>query len=195
MPAIFLDRDGVINRNRADHVKSWAEFEFLPGSLVALAELHRAGYQIFVITNQAIINRGMLSATQLNLIHQQMKEQVEGAGGRIEAVLYCPHRPAENCSCRKPRPGLIRQVETRFGVQAAGSWLIGDHTNDIEAGEQAGCRPLLVLTGRGRDSYPSCRAKPGLLVAADLAEGVKMILSLSAEAFTMVAHPGSSFPG
>lgn len=174
MPDIFLDRDGVINHNRADHVKSWEEFRFLPGSVEALACLKRAGYRVFVITNQAIINRGLLSQAELDAIHSRMLTEVNRAGGRIEAVLYCPHRPEENCDCRKPQPGLIKQAEHHYGARTAGSWLVGDHQHDIEAGEQAGCRPILVLSGRATAGYRL--SKPDLLVAPDLAAAVKTIL-------------------
>src|SRR5579859_3809461 len=106
MSTVFLDRDGVINYNRADHVKSWSEFEFLPGSLQALASLRKANYRVFVVTNQAVINRGIVDQAVVEHIHMQMLEHISRAGGRIEAVLYCPHRPEENCFCRKPLPGL-----------------------------------------------------------------------------------------
>lgn len=145
---VFLDRDGVINRNRDDHVKSWDEFQFLPGSLTGLALLRQAGYRTFVITNQAVINRGVLSSWALDNIHRRLMGQVERAGGKIEAVLYCPHRPEENCACRKPRPGLLEQVRQRYATSLEGSWLVGDHANDIAAGLQAGCRTILVLSGR-----------------------------------------------
>lgn len=174
MADIFLDRDGVINYNRPEHVKSWAEFEFLPGSLAALARLKEAGQRVFVITNQAAVNRRLLSPPALEAIHRQMIEEVARHGGQIEAVLYCPHRPEEGCACRKPRPGLIRQAELYYAARPVGGWLVGDHRDDIEAGLQAGCRPVLVLSGRTPQPPPD---RPGLLVAADLREAVSLILA------------------
>lgn len=175
MPDIFLDRDGVINANRPDHVKSWAEFEFLPGSLQALARLKKADYRVFVITNQAIINRGIVPLSTVEAIHSQMCETVRRAEGQIETVLYCPHRPEEVCFCRKPQPGLLQQAARDYRAQLAGSWLIGDHLNDIMAGEQAGCRTMLVLSGRG-----SPVVRPQLCVAPDLAAAIEIILQLDA---------------
>lgn len=172
---VFLDRDGVINRNRADHVKSWHEFEFLPGSLTGLALLHRAGYRTFVITNQAVINRGVLSSEDLDNIHRRLLAQVERAGGKIEAVLYCPHRPEENCGCRKPRPGLLEQVRQRYSVAPEGSWLVGDHANDIAAGLQAGCRTILVLSGRTVLGQTGGVAQPHY-VRTDLAAAARFII-------------------
>ena len=105
MKTVFLDRDGVICQNRVDHVKSWAEFQFLPGALSAIAELTRAGCRVVVLTNQAVVNRGLMSAELVEEINRLMIEKVAEAGGRIDMVVYCPHRPEENCECRKPRPG------------------------------------------------------------------------------------------
>ena len=185
MSTIFLDRDGVINYNRVDHVKSWAEFEFLPGSLQALASLRKANYRVFVVTNQAVINRGIVEQAVVEHIHRQMLEQISKAGGRVEAVLYCPHRPEENCLCRKPLPGLIKFAANRFGVEPMSSWLIGDHLHDIAAGQAAGCRTILVQTGRGEATYRELQSQPDywrqlrpeLHLAANLGEAVKYILS------------------
>lgn len=171
---IFLDRDGVINFNRPDHVKSQQEFEFLPGVKQALARLRQADYRVFVVTNQALINRGFLSTQQLDLIHQYMCEEVAQEGGYIQAVLYCPHRPDENCLCRKPRPGLLKQAAQKYGAQSVGNWLIGDHWNDMEAGRLAGCRTMLVLSGRSQ----AHQVGPHQPVALNLAAAVDQILLL-----------------
>lgn len=179
---IFLDRDGVINRNRPDHVKAWEEFEFLPGSVEALARLAGSKHRIFIITNQAIINRGIISLANLDSIHQRMLDSIEKAGGKIEAVLYCPHQADEACGCRKPQPGLLFQAQRKYGIQLENSWLIGDHLNDIEAGRRAGCRTMLVLTGRGVQSYQNYKKCPPefstypLLTSTDLSEAVEIIL-------------------
>ena len=176
MSDIFLDRDGVINYNRTDHVKSWQEFQFLPGALEALALLKQAGWRVFVITNQAVINRGIISHAQLAAIHEQMCEQVRQTGGAIHGVLYCPHRPDENCVCRKPRPGLLQQAAQDYGAQLTGSWLVGDHINDIEAGRQAGCYTTMVLSGRGKvdASLPA-----EVMLADNLAAAVRQIMAAS----------------
>lgn len=145
---VFVDRDGVINVNRPDHVKSWAEFEFLPNALAGLASLTRQGFNIYVVTNQAVVNRGLVSAARLNEIHKRMTRAISAGGGRVAGVLYCPHRPDEGCGCRKPAPGLLLEAVDRFGVDLASAVFIGDHTNDLEAAERAGCRSILVLSGR-----------------------------------------------
>ncbi len=151
-PTVFVDRDGVINRNRADHVLSWQDFQFEDGAIKALRWLYEAGYQVIVVTNQAVIDRGLLSNEALTQIHQQMMAQVREEGGKIEAVFHCPHRSEIGCLCRKPRPGLIYQAATQFNIELSQSWLIGDYLTDIEAGHTAGCKPILVLTGRGQEA-------------------------------------------
>src|SRR5690242_12788192 len=117
MKTVFLDRDGVICYNRSDHVKSWAEFRLLPGALPALARLTQAGCRVVVITNQAVINRGQMTAAQVEDIHQRMVAAVAAAGGHIDLVIYCPHRPDEGCACRKPRPGMVLAAGARLGTQ------------------------------------------------------------------------------
>ncbi len=178
MKAVFLDRDGVINANREDHVKSWAEFQFLPGAPEAVARLSHAGVRVFVITNQAIINRGVVSRSTVDAINQQMVREVERRGGRIEAVAYCPHRPEEQCDCRKPRPGLVLDLARRYGLDLRETVVIGDALSDVEVGLAAGCRAMLVLTGRGREQWAVAMAsgRRGFTVAADLSEAVELLL-------------------
>jgi len=148
-PTIFIDRDGVINQNRKEHVLNWNEFEFIEGSKKALALLKEAGYGVVVVTNQATIERGLLGSAQLDQMHQQMAFEIEKAGGQVMAVYYCPHRPEANCDCRKPKPGLLLKAASQLQITLRDSWFIGDHLTDIEAGLAAGCKPLLVQTGRG----------------------------------------------
>ena len=149
MRAIFLDRDGVICENRSDHVKSWNEFRFLPAAKNSLAALSRLGLPIIVITNQAIVGRGMVPASVVDDIHRRMAAEVTAYGGRIDRVVYCPHRPEENCDCRKPKPGMLLDVAREMGIDLARSYLIGDAASDLIAGQQVGCRTFMVLTGRG----------------------------------------------
>lgn len=176
--AVFLDRDGVINENRPDHVKSWAEFRFLPGALEALARLACAGVTTFVVTNQAIINRGMVSRDVVDGINREMIQEIERQGGRIEAVAYCPHRPDECCGCRKPAPGLLLALAGEYGVTLPESVVIGDALGDIEAGLTAGCRAILVLTGRGTEQFARAKetGRTEFSVARDLVAAVDLVL-------------------
>jgi D-glycero-D-manno-heptose 1,7-bisphosphate phosphatase len=147
--AVFVDRDGVICRNRDDHVKSWSEFVFLPGALQAMARLAESDLRIVIISNQSIINRRMAPIEAVEDVHARMVEAIELAGGRVDRVLYCPHRPDEHCSCRKPQPGLLLKAAEELGLDLGRSYLIGDAETDIRAGQAVGCRCYLVLTGRG----------------------------------------------
>lgn len=149
--AVFLDRDGVINRDRPDYVKSWEEFEFLPGVLEAFRVLASGPRQIVVVSNQSCIGRGLVSRETVEEIHARMTEAVRRSGGRIDAVYYCPHRPDEDCPCRKPRPGLILKAARELDIDLAASWMVGDDLKDLETAKAAGVRPVLVRTGHGRD--------------------------------------------
>lgn len=148
-PAVFVDRDGVLCENRADYVRSWSEFAFLPGAVEALVSLTLAGARLFIATNQAVVGRGLISRRTLDGIHEKMLDVLTAAGARIEAVLVCPHHPDDGCACRKPKPGMITEAAGRFDVDLERSFLVGDALSDIEAGALAGCRTVLVRTGRG----------------------------------------------
>lgn len=176
--AIFIDRDGVICRNRKDHVKSWEEFFFLPGAQDALVRLSRSDFLVIVITNQAIINRGIVSVEVVEDIHRRMVQEVEAAGGRIDRVLYCPHRSDENCGCRKPQPGLLLRAAQEMGIDLSSSWLIGDAWSDMVAARRAGCGRYLVLTGRGRRELIRCwrMGEQGLRVALNLGHAIHALL-------------------
>lgn len=179
--AVFIDRDGVICRNRKDHVKSWEEFVFLPGARDALVRLSRSDFLVIVITNQAIINRGIVSVEVVEDIHRRMVQEVEAAGGRIDRVLYCPHRPDENCGCRKPQPGMLLQAAQEMGIDLAQSWLIGDAWSDMVAARRAGCRRYMVLTGRGRRELIRCwrMGEQGFRVALNLDHAIHMLLRMN----------------
>ena len=153
MKAVFLDRDGVICCNRDDYVKSWDEFQFLRGAREAIARLTGAGWPVVVITNQAVVNRGIASATVVEEIHGRMVAEVEAYGGRIARVYYCPHRPDEHCGCRKPQPGMLLQAAGELDIDLEDSCLIGDTVTDIQAAQAVGVKPYLVLTGLGKRQY------------------------------------------
>ena len=171
-PTVFVDRDGVINANRVDHVRSWSEVEFLPGALDGLALLARNGFDVIVVTNQAIVNRGEAPRAAVDAIHARMTAEIERHGGAVRAVQVCPHRPDEGCGCRKPAPGLLFDAAARHGIQLSDAILIGDHEHDLEAARRAHCASILVLSGRTRErptgQLPDgCLAVlPGLLDAA-----------------------------
>jgi len=148
--AVFLDRDGVINENRPDHVKSLEEFVLLPTAAQALCLLSDVRMPVVVVSNQAVINRGLVSRDTVQSIHRHMVELARSAGGRIDAVFYCPHRPDEGCGCRKPRPGLLEQAAMALEIDLSGSYLVGDALSDVRAALAVRAQPLLVLMGQGR---------------------------------------------
>jgi D-glycero-D-manno-heptose 1,7-bisphosphate phosphatase len=182
MTAVFLDRDGVISENRPDHVKSWDEFRFLPGAPEAIARLTRSQVQVFVITNQAIVNRQIVPVDVLEDMHQRMLRVIEAHGGQVVDIEYCPHRPDERCRCRKPRPGMILDLAAKHRLDLGEAVVIGDFLTDIEAGMAAGCRTILVLTGRGQEQLELLGdAERTFAVAADLPGAVDLVLAGKSE--------------
>lgn len=179
--AIFLDRDGVINENRPDHVKCWDEFEFLPGALDSIRQLSTLGLPIFVVTNQAIIARKVVTQATLDDIHSRMLDAIHQTGGRVEKVYHCPHDKDDNCDCRKPRPGMLKQAALEFGIDLTRSFIVGDAWTDVEAGLAVGARSILVMTGRGRSqgNFAKCLTNYPVRfgAAVDLADATTMILS------------------
>lgn len=175
LKAIVLDRDGVINEDSSEYIKHADEWRPLPGSLDAIAALTRAGYAVFVVSNQSGLNRGLFGLDELRRIHRRMREAVEAAGGRLTGIYYCPHRPDEACSCRKPAPGMLEQLAREHDVVLSGTPFIGDKWSDVEAARAVGARPLLVLTGHGAATV----AQHGGEIAEvypDLAAAVQMLL-------------------
>lgn len=176
---VFLDRDGVINYDSPDYIKNWDELEFLPGSLEALRLLSEAGYCLIVITNQSMIRRGMAPLAVLDDMHQRMKAATANAGGQIHDIFFCPHRPDEQCDCRKPEPGLIRQACDRYGIDPADSVMVGDSVKDILCGVNAGCAStILVRTGNGisaEKELADLKVHPGAVVD-DLLAAARLIL-------------------
>ncbi len=177
--AVFIDRDGVICRNHRDHVKSWDEFVFLPGARAALACLAKTDLVVVIITNQAVINRGIVPADTVEDIHQRMTQAIQAAGGRVDGVFYCPHRPDEQCGCRKPQPGMLLQAARELDIDLEHSYLIGDAWSDMQAGQAVGCQCYMVLTGRGRRQFLSClrKGQNGFRLARNLQDAVRMILA------------------
>ncbi len=147
---VFLDRDGVINKDAADYIKSANEFEFIPKSCEAIKLLTEHGFSVIVITNQSVINRNMTTNEELENIFEKMKKGVEKAGGKILDIFYCPHIPEECCDCRKPKPKMIIDASKKFDIELSKSYMIGDSAKDIICGKNAGCeKTVLVKTGNG----------------------------------------------
>lgn len=147
---VFIDRDGVINKDSADYIKNCDEFEFLPGSLEAFKLLKTEGYETIVITNQSVIGRNMVTPDGLNSIFAKLIDGVEAAGGNIKDIFFCPHIPDDHCQCRKPLPGMIINAHEKYGINLRTSYMIGDSVKDIECSKNAGCGfSVLVKTGNG----------------------------------------------
>jgi D-glycero-D-manno-heptose 1,7-bisphosphate phosphatase len=155
---IILDRDGVINQDSDAFVKNPDEWIALPGSLHAIARLTQAGWKVVVATNQSGLARGLFDMDTLTAIHAKMRRELAAAGGSIDAVFMCPHGPDDNCTCRKPRPGMFEQIGHRYDVDLAGVPAVGDSLRDLQASSSVGCSPWLVLTGNGKKTL----AKGGL---------------------------------
>lgn len=152
MKLIILDRDGVINQDSDEYVKSVDEWIPLEGSIEAIGRLCQAGYTIAVATNQSGIARGYFDLPMLNSMHAKMEQLVCGFGGHFAHIAYCPHGPDDQCDCRKPLPGLIHQIEKKLSISAEGAWMVGDSIRDLVAGVKADCKPVLVRTGKGLKS-------------------------------------------
>lgn len=146
---VILDRDGTINEDSAEFIKSADEWLPLPGALEAIARLNHAGWHVVVASNQSGLGRGLFEVSELNDIHAKMHSMLAAAGGRVDAVFYCPHTAAEGCHCRKPASGLFEQISDRYGFGLKNVPVVGDALRDLVAGTAAGCEPHLVLTGKG----------------------------------------------
>jgi D-glycero-D-manno-heptose 1,7-bisphosphate phosphatase len=173
---VMIDRDGVINEDSGDFIKSVAEWRPIKGSLEAIAALHRGGWTVVVVTNQSGIGRGLYDEAMLGRIHQHMRDRVRAAGGELAGVFYCPHLPEDGCDCRKPRPGMFRALERELGLAVRGAPYIGDRISDVEAAEGVGARPMLVRTGTGSatEALLGTRAVP---VFDDLAAAARSLLA------------------
>ena len=178
---VILDRDGTINADRDDYVKSPEEWEPLPGAVEAIARLNHAGWHVVVATNQSGLGRGLFDMAALNAMHARMNRALAAAGGRVDAVFFCPHAPGEDCGCRKPRPGLFAQIGERYGVDLRQVPAIGDSLRDLQAAAAVGCETHLVRTGKCQELSPAEVATllekvPGTRVHADLAAAAEFIV-------------------
>ena len=179
MKLVILDRDGVINYDSDQFIKTPDEWKPIPGSLEAIARLSHSGYRVVVCSNQSGVGRGLLDMTSLNAINDKMYKALAPFGGRIDALFYCPHPAEANCACRKPRPGMFEDIAKRFNVPLAGVPSVGDSLRDMQASVAAGCQPILVLTGKGRKT----------LAAGGLPEGTQVYDDLSAAVRAIIAKP------
>lgn len=169
MSLIILDRDGVINHDSEDFIKSPAEWEPIEGSLEAIARLNYAGFRVIVITNQSGIARGLIDIETLNRIHSKMRRMLSQVGGKIEAIFFCPHSAEDNCSCRKPLPGGYHDLAHRLRINIENIPAVGDSLRDLQAAQTAGAKPILVRTGKGK-----------ITEAAGIPEGIEVYDDLAA---------------
>ncbi len=177
---ILLDRDGVINDDRGEFVRSVEDWRPFPGSLEAIARIAKAGWEVVVVSNQSGLARGLFDETALEAIHRELHAGVEALGGRIAGILFCPHHPDDGCACRKPQPGLVHQAERLLGRSVRGAPFVGDRLSDLDAARRGGCRPILVRTGRGAGIAADDPAVAGVAVHRDLAEAIDALLEQAA---------------
>lgn len=173
---VVLDRDGVINRESADFIRDPGQWIPLPGSLDAIASLTRAGFTVAVATNQSGVGRGLFTGDTLAAIHAKMTSAVEAAGGSLAGIFVCPHHPDDGCECRKPKPGLLRQIEQRFATSLAGQPIIGDSARDIQAARAVSGRPILVRTGNGRTAQHELAGTGPLEIYQDLRVAAEVLI-------------------
>ncbi len=185
MKLVILDRDGVINKDSASFIKSPNEWIPIAGSLEAIALLNQSGFRVVVATNQSGIARGLFDMATLNAIHDKMHRALALVGGRIDALFYCPHLADDHCNCRKPKTGMIEDIGRRFSVELSEVYGIGDAYRDLQAFADAGCKPVLVRTGKGAETLaqsqlPDKHLPKNTLVFADLNDAVQHIISETA---------------
>ena len=174
---VILDRDGVINKDSDQFIKSPDEWRPIPGSLEAIARLSHAGYRVAVCTNQSGIGRGLFDIATLNAIHNRMHRALSQVGGRVDAVFFCPHTADARCECRKPRPAMLIEAGRRFGVDLAAVPSIGDSLRDLDAAEAAGAQPILVLTGKGEKTLRDGGFPKATMIFPDLAFAASALLA------------------
>ncbi len=179
MSLIILDRDGVINHDSDDFIKTPAEWEPIEGSLEAIAKLNHAGYRVVVITNQSGIARGFLDVDTLTRIHSKMRRMISQVGGKLEAILYCPHGPEDGCDCRKPLDGAYNELAHRLRINLRDIPAVGDSLRDIQAAQAVGARPILVRTGKGEKTLADPALPKDIAVYDDLAAVADALLETS----------------
>ena len=177
MQLVILDRDGVINEDSEDFIKSPDAWQAIPGSPEAIARLTHANYRVVVATNQSGLGRGLLDIGTFNRINEKMHREISNAGGRIEGIFYCPHRPDEACQCRKPKPGLFREICRRLHCDLDGVPAIGDSLRDLQAAQAVGARAILVRTGKGHNTELKLKNPDDVEVYDDLASVVDALLN------------------
>ncbi len=176
MKLVILDRDGVINEDSDDYIKSVDEFIPYPDSLDAIARLNQAGYRVAIATNQSGIGRGYYDENTLKAMHEKLAQQLERRGGHIDYIVWCPHHPDQDCDCRKPRPGLLQQIGQHFDMPLNDVVMVGDKRADIEAARAAGARPILVKTGKGERTLAQHSGLERVPVYARLSDFVDHLL-------------------
>ena len=176
MKLVILDRDGVINDDSDNYIKGPDEWRPIPGSLEAIARLNHAGYHVILATNQSGVGRGLFEVSTLNAIHDKMHRALAQMGGRIDAIFFCPHAQDANCSCRKPKAGLLEEIARRFNVDLQGVPNIGDSLRDLQAAAAVRSTPILVLTGKGEKTRREGDLPEGTQIFADLADAVRSIV-------------------
>ncbi|MFB3101283.1 MAG: D-glycero-beta-D-manno-heptose 1,7-bisphosphate 7-phosphatase [Gammaproteobacteria bacterium] len=177
MPLIILDRDGVINYDSADYIKSADEWIPIPGSIEAISRLSQNGYRIIIVSNQSGISRKKFTIDDLNGIHQKMIMHLGQFGGSIEAIVFCPHGPRQGCDCRKPKPGMLFDIANRLRISLKDIYFVGDSQRDLDAAQAAGAKPVLVRTGNGALLDDSGSVPVDVPVYTDLAEFVDTLLN------------------
>lgn len=169
---LILDRDGVINHDSDEYIKSPDEWHAIPGSIEAVAKARKAGWKIAIATNQSAIGRGMIDTAMLGRIHDRMRAAVNAAGGDIDMIAFCPHTPSDQCQCRKPRNGLLLQISRQLDMPLEGALLVGDSMRDLLAAQSVGAIPILVRTGKGAETESRLRDRT-IAVYDSLADVVK----------------------
>lgn len=176
MNVLVLDRDGVVNADSPDYIKHPDEWLPIPGSVEAIARASADGYTIAIATNQSGVGRGYFDLDMLSAINDKMIEAVEAAGGRIDVIAFCPHKPDEGCDCRKPKAGLLQRIESELGTPLAGQWMVGDSMKDINAARSMSMQPVLVRTGNGTRTEGELADADDVLVFDSLAAAVDNLL-------------------
>ena len=176
MKLVILDRDGVINQDSDQYIKSPEEWKPIPGSLEAIALLNQAGFRVVVCTNQSGIGRGLFDMDTLNAIHDKMIRALAQIGGHVDAIFFCPHTNSDECDCRKPKPGMLHEIEARFNISLADVPAIGDSLRDLQAAIAVGAKPMLVLTGKGKKTLADPLLPRRTPSFPDLASAVTQII-------------------